>query len=156
MIKINANIQKLENKQKELIVNLTVEEIEVYVDKLSKNYFSSYLNNDKALYLQTVDQLKELLKIYEFEYPNLYIYVNACLVNAINKLLADNLGHNFKPVAIHEVTIDEINSNDGLQVLAKAYAYGRQRFAKEKKEKQRLQELEQENQNLKAKLNITE
>jgi cell shape-determining protein MreC len=43
-----------------------------------------------------------------------------------------------------------------LQVLAKAYAYGRQRFTNEKEEKQRLQELEQENQNLKAMLNITE
>lgn len=153
MIKINTNIQKLENKQKELIVNLSVEEIEVYVKELSKNYFSSFLNNDKALYLQTVDQLKELIKIYEFEHPNLYIYVNACLLNAINKILAENLGNNFKPVAIHEVTIDEIKTNDGLQVLAKAYAYGRQRFANEKKEKQRLQELEHENQHLKAMLN---
>lgn len=157
MIKINANIQKLENKQKELLINLSVEEIEVYVKKLSKNYFSSFLNNDKTLYSQTVDQLKELIKIYEFEHPNLYIYVNACLLNAINKILADNLQNNFKPTIIYEVTFEDTCGENGFQALTQAFAKSRAYYFEEKEKetriKERLKELEQENQQLKARLN---
>ena len=57
--------------------------------------------------MHTADQLKELIKIFESEHPNLYIYVNACLLDTINRILEENLENNFKSVTIHEVTIDD-------------------------------------------------
>jgi len=153
VIKITTNIQTLEQKQRELITNLSLDELEVYIQRLAENYYSSYFNNDKALYLHTVDELKDLIKIFEIDYPNLHIYINFKLLETINKLLDDTVKNDFKPVNVHEVTINDITISEGLEVLAKAYATGKENFHERQKERERLQELEQENQRLKELLN---
>ena len=153
MIKITTNIQTLENKQRELIANLSEDELEVYIQRLAENYYSSYFNNDKALYLQTVDELREVNNIFEIDFPNLHTYINSKLIGSINKLLEDNLHNDFKPVNVHEVTIEDLTTNNKWRVLAKAYATGRENFHERQKERERLQELEQENERLKQLLN---
>lgn len=143
MIKI-TNIQTLENKQREIISNLSLEELEVYINKLTETYYSSYLNNDQELYFHTVGQLKELLSIFEFEYPNLNIYINFRLLEAINKLLNINLKNDFKPVNVHEVTIKDITVNEGLQQLLRVFEKSKEQWKKDRENERKVKELEQE------------
>lgn len=149
MIKITTQIKTLEQKQRDLIANLSEDELEVYINRLCENYFSSYLNNDRALYLQTVDELREVNNIFEFDFPNLHSYINSKLVGSINKLLEDNLHNDFKLVNVHEVTLKDLTNNNKWRELAKAYATGRENYKERQKERERLQELEQENKRLK-------
>ena len=143
MIKI-TNIQTLENKQRELIANLSLEELDAYIHRLTETYYSSYLNNDKALYLHTVDELREVISIYELEYPNLNIYINFKLLESINKLLEQNLKNGFKPVNVHEVTIKDISVNEGLQQLLKAFYRSKEQWDRDRANERKVKELEAE------------
>lgn len=143
MIKITT-IETLELKQRKLIANLSLEELDAYINRLTENYYSSYLNNDKALYMHTVDELKEVINTFELEYPNLCIYINFKLLESINTLLEHNLKNDFKPVNVHEVTINDISINDGLQQLLKAFYRSKEQWDRDRANERKVKELEQE------------
>lgn len=143
MIKITT-IETLELKQRKLIANLSLEELDAYINKLTENYYSSYLNNDKALYMHTVNELKEVINTFELEYPNLCIYINFKLLESINTLLEHNLKNDFKTVNVHEVTINDISINDGLQQLLKAFYRSKEQWERDRANERKVKELEKE------------
>ena len=146
------NLEKLNRKRKELITDLSEEEIANYVRQLTNKYYSSYLNNDVEAFNNAVEYLKEVISIYKFEYPNLNHFVNYCLVESINRILSGTIASDVKLVPITEVT-SEILSSDKWSLLLTAYNNGRENYIKRREQEEQLNkkiaELEQENRQLK-------
>lgn len=147
------NLEKLERKRIDIISDFSEEELVNYVQQLTGKYYSSYLNNDVEAFNNTVNYLKEIISIYEFDYPNLIHYINYCLVESINTLLSGTITSDIELVPIVEMNTETFKNTDKWRVLAKAYATGRENYHKRKEEQERLLELEEENRKLKERLN---
>ena len=84
------NLNKLEQKRKELLTNFSEEELIEYIQQLTEKYYSSFVNNEVEVHNNTMKYLEEVLSIYEDKYPQLNNFINFCLVRNINKILNEN------------------------------------------------------------------
>ena len=84
-----VNIKELKNKQKEIIVNLSEEELKQYILYLTRCYYNNFNNDDETLFNYNLNLLKDISENYKEVYPNIigFIYYNLFL-NA-NILLAE-------------------------------------------------------------------
>ena len=111
-----ANIKELEYKQKELLKNLSLEELEGFIRKLAKDVFIAYLTNETTSFNAKVMYLKELASVYENEYPNINNYINFCLLVAINDRLKEQLNLT-TDLVINDVDLEATIENDILKKL---------------------------------------
>ena len=98
--------QELRVKSNDIITDLTKEEIEQYIQVLTKNYYEYYLLGNAKKFNDNFKQLKNLIEIVELDYPNLRNYTNYCLLCNINKILEDNIGTGIDLI-VFEGSIDE-------------------------------------------------
>lgn len=135
-------IKQLENKQKEILTSFSEEELEQYIQVLARNYYINYLNNDLAGFNNVANQLKEVIQIFNYDFPKLNIFINFCLLDSINKILESNLENNIELVPIHEITISDVTSLSGIEELARAYENGKEFFRQLTEAKKHIEELE--------------
>lgn len=76
-------------KRKEMILStLGKDDIENLIKKLAYEYYFFILKEDKLELERTIESLNDVISIYEFEYPNIYDYINYQLVIASNRILS--------------------------------------------------------------------
>ena len=70
-----ANIKELKNKQKELITNLTEEELKQYILYLTSCYYESYKANDVQQFNNNLELLEEVIDKYKETYVNIVGFI---------------------------------------------------------------------------------
>lgn len=98
--------QELIDKSNNLINDLSKEEIEQYIQVLTKNYYEYYLSGNAKKFNDNFKQLKNLIGIIELDYPNIRNYTNYCLLCNINSILENNLKVDIDLI-VFESSIDE-------------------------------------------------
>ena len=108
--------EKLRVKSNDLINDLSKEEIEIYIQFLTKNYYESYLSGNANKFNDNFRELKNLIEIVEGYYPNIRNYINYCLLCNINKILEDSLKMDIDLIvfegSIDETEVSKINMLD--------------------------------------------
>ena len=84
-----TNLNSLENKQKELLINLSENELKQYIVYLTSNYYKAFRNNDNKQFNYNIGLIKDVVDQYKETYPNIigFVYFNLFL-NA-NLILSD-------------------------------------------------------------------
>ena len=108
--------QELRDKSNNIINDLSKEEVEKYIQVLTKNYYESYLSGNSKKFNDNFRELKNLIGIVEGYYPNIKDYTNYCLLCNVNKILEDSLNLNMDLIifegSIDESEVSEINMLD--------------------------------------------
>jgi len=81
-----SDLKTLQNKKKEIILNLDSDEIEVYVMSLAQKYYASLIDGDTSGLEQIIESLNDIVKIYESRFFDISDYINYCLVISSNKV----------------------------------------------------------------------
>lgn len=133
-----SKLQIMKN-YKERLNDLSEDEVEIYIDGLTKQYVLSIYSKDFHKLKNLIYSLNELRHIYKESYPMIEAFINYSI--AIN--LGSVLGKDSKvyvPEAIELVTVKEsVKEKEGLKSLVEAFS------------DERTLKLEQENKELKVK-----
>ena len=73
-----ANFTGLENKQRELLTNLSENELKQYILYLTRSYYTSFREDNEELFNYNLNLLKDIIEHYKETYPNIvgFIYYN--------------------------------------------------------------------------------
>ena len=76
-----GNISNLENKQKELLNNLSKSELKQYILYLTRCYYTNFNDGNEKLFNYNLNLLKDIAENYKETYPNIigFIYYNLFL-----------------------------------------------------------------------------
>ena len=138
---LNSNLKQLEKKYHELLTNLTEEELKQYIKSLARNYYISFLSNDKELYNNTFKQLEEVNSVYRSKYSNFSNYINFCLLDAVNNILNENITSEVN-LELLETSEEAYFSEEPFQNLINAFYESRALYHEEKKAEEKIEELE--------------
>lgn len=139
----NSNLNQLEKKYHELLINLSEEELKQYIQVLARNYYISFLSNDLELYNNTFKQLEEVNSIYRSKYSNFNNYINFCLLAAVNSILNENITSEVN-LELLETSEESYFSEEPFQNLINAFNESRALYFKQKEAEERIEELEKE------------
>ncbi len=103
--------EKLRIKSNDIINDLSKEEIDQYIQFLTKNYYDYYLSGNVNKFNDNFKELKNLIGIVESGYPNIRNYINYCLLCNINKILEDSLQLDIDLIIFHD-SIDKKESSN--------------------------------------------
>ena len=81
--------RNIEDQYKENILNLSKKELDVYIRKLAKDYYSNFFSNDGLAYERTLANITLIESIGAG--ANIKEFVNYCLLNEINTTLNKNV-----------------------------------------------------------------
>lgn len=84
-----TNIKELEDKQKELIANLTYDDLKKYIVYLTRCYYESYKNNDVRQFENNIQLLEELIEVHKNHYANITGFVYFSLFINSNAIISD-------------------------------------------------------------------
>lgn len=140
---LNSNLNQLEKKYHELLINLSEEELKQYIQVLARNYYISFLSNDLELYNNTFKQLEEVNSIYRSKYSNFNNYINFCLLAAVNSILNENITSEVN-LELLETSEESYFSEEPFQNLINAFNESRALYFKQKEAEERIEELEKE------------
>ena len=108
--------QELRDKSNNIINDLSKEEVEKYIQVLTKKYYEYYLSGNSKKFNDNFKELKTIVEIFEVSYPNIRNYTNYCLLCNVNKILEDSLNLNMDLIvfkgSIDESEVSEINMLD--------------------------------------------
>lgn len=99
-------LEKMELKRKELINNLSEEELINYIQTLTDSFYISFFNNDKEKHENIKKYLLELISIYETKY-NIVNFINSNLIKSINTILKENIVSNIDLKTIYDVNLSK-------------------------------------------------
>ena len=73
-----VNLATLESKQKDILLNLSEDDLEQYILYLTNNYYNSFKEDDIKNYEFNINLLKDVMEHYKEKYPNIvgFIYYN--------------------------------------------------------------------------------
>jgi len=73
-----GNFQVLENKQRELLTNLSENELKQYILYLTRSYYTSFREDNEERFNYNLNLLKDIVEHYKETYPNIvgFIYYN--------------------------------------------------------------------------------
>ena len=138
---LNKNLKELESKYHELLINLSEEDLKQYIKSLADNYYNSYLSNEKEVHESTFKQLEEVNSIYKVKYSDFTNYINFCLLNAVNKILNENISSDMK-LELIETSEDYYFSDNPFKNLINAFEESRALYNESKTYEKRIEELE--------------
>jgi len=119
--------RELEHQRQELIDNLDYHELEWYMKKLAKKYYTSLINKEENEFENTLKAMNELIFNLEDEYPNIHEYMNYCLIEASNEIYKIIFDVDlFKPMKT------SLKDEKGLKTLAKAFASSKRKYISHK------------------------
>lgn len=101
MTTINELKKKYNINKDELLTGLDEDELKNKILMLTKSYYVAYFNNDKKLYMATLNILEFINELYtsindETEYyNNVSNFINYCMVLSMNMLLSDLFERDF-------------------------------------------------------------
>lgn len=77
-----TDYKELQNKKKDILLNLDMEELETYIQSLAHKYHVNLLKNDSKGLEYVIDCLKDIVSIYDLKYPHIHEYIDYCLLKA--------------------------------------------------------------------------
>lgn len=108
--------QELRDKSNNIINDLSKEDVEHYIQVLTKKYYEYYLSGNADKFNDNFKELKNIVEIFGNSYPNIRNYTNYCLLCNVNKILEDSLNLNMDLIvfegSIDESEVSEINMLD--------------------------------------------
>lgn len=75
-----SDYKELENKKKDILLNLDKAELETYIQSLAHKYYVNILKKDSQGVEYVIDCLKDIVEIYSFEYSDISEYIDYCLL----------------------------------------------------------------------------
>ncbi len=81
-----SDLKELQNKKKDLILNLEEDEIESYIQSLTQKYYTYLIKGDASGIGKVIESLDYIVEIYEFKYSDISDYINYCLLISSNKI----------------------------------------------------------------------
>lgn len=75
-----TDYKELENKKKEIILNLDKAELETYIMSLAHKYHLHLLEKDSEGLEYVIESLKDIVSIYELSYAHISEYIDYCLL----------------------------------------------------------------------------
>ena len=103
--------KNIEDQYKENILNLSKKELEVYIRKLAKDYYSAFFSNDGLAYERTLANITLIESIGAG--ANIKEFVNYCLLNEINTTLNKNVDSDVV-LESFEFKLNEVELPEGL------------------------------------------
>lgn len=103
--------RNIENKYKENILNLSKKELDVYIRKLAKDYYTTFFSNNGLAYERTLNNIKLIESIGAG--ANIKEFVNYCLLNEINTILNKNVNPEIT-LELFEFKLNEVELPEGL------------------------------------------
>lgn len=103
--------KNVEDQYKENILNLSKKELELYIRKLAKDYYSAFFSNDVLAYERTLANITLIESIGAG--ANIKEFVNYCLLNEINTTLNKNVASDVV-LESFEFKLNEVELPEGL------------------------------------------
>ena len=103
--------KNIEDQYKENILNLSKKELEVYIRKLAKDYYSAFFSNDGLAFERTLANITLIESIGAG--ANIKEFVNYCLLNEINTTLNKNVDSDVV-LESFEFKLNEVELPEGL------------------------------------------
>ena len=103
--------RNIEDRYKENILNLSKKELDVYIRKLAKDYYSAFFSNDVLAYERTLANITLIESIGAG--ANIKEFVNYCLLNEINTILNKNVDSEVV-LESFEFKLNEVELPEGL------------------------------------------
>ena len=104
--------RKLEKELDNILNDLEPNELEKLIQKLTKEYYSSYFSNNKTVNESSFNNLKKLVETYSSKF-NVEYYINYCLLLAVNSFL-EKYVHN--EIKLKPLKVDLINEESTVVV----------------------------------------
>ncbi|MBR2055438.1 MAG: hypothetical protein IJ970_00080 [Mycoplasmataceae bacterium] len=101
----------IEEKYKENILNLSKKELDIYIKKLAKDYYSAFFSNDVLAFERTLTNITLIESIGAG--ANIKEFVNYCLLNEINTILTKNVASDVV-LESFEFKLNEVELPEGL------------------------------------------
>ena len=119
-----SELSKLEKVKLNLLFDLDDEGMEKYLLSLSYSYYKAILEKDSQAINQVVDSFNFIVENFEYKYPDIYDFINYCLVKSGNRIL----GSVFDLDCILWNPIKKNLSPDGLNSLGFSLDASRMKF----------------------------
>ena len=103
--------KNIEDRYKENILNLSKKELDVYIRKLAKDYYSAFFSNNGLAYERTLNNIKLIESIGAG--ANIKEFVNYCLLNEINSILNKNVNPDIA-LELFVFKLNEVELPEGL------------------------------------------
>ena len=103
--------RNIEDQYKENILNLSKKELDLYIRKLAKDYYSNFFSNNGLAYERTLNNIKLIESIGAG--ANIKEFVNYCLLNEINSILTKNVNPEIA-LESFEFILNEVELPEGL------------------------------------------
>jgi len=153
------DLNKYDKKIKEIVSDLTEEELNQYILNLVENYYKFYFNNDLKGFETNLKNMELVIDLVKIDYPDIENYINYCLLCKISKVLEDKLKLDVELVILNEFNIHQAKSKQEVRPfdnLIKAFEESRETYFERKNCLIKVKELEEENRQLKQKLGMIE
>lgn len=82
-----SELKELQNKKRDIILNLDDDSLEKYIMSLTQKYYVNLINGDASGLENVIESLKNIADFYEIKYLDISDYINYCLVISSNKVL---------------------------------------------------------------------
>ena len=148
---------RYDKKLKEIVSDLTEEELNQFILYLVDNYYKYYFNNDLEGYKANLKNLELVIELVKFDYPDIENYINYCLLCKISKVLEEKLKLDVELVILNQFSIKEAKSKNEVRPfdnLVKAFEESREIYFERINCLKKVKDLEIENQELKKRLGI--
>ena len=151
------DLNKYEKKIKEIVSDLTEEELNQYILNLVDNYYKFYFSNDLEAFKKNFKNMEIVIDLVKIDYPDIENYINYCLLCKISKVLEDKLKLDVELTILNDFNIHQAKSKQEVRPfdnLIKAFEESREIYFERKDCLIRVKELEEENRQLKKQLGI--
>jgi len=81
-----SDLKELQNKKKDLILNLDEDDLESYIQSLTQKYYTYLIKGDASGIGKVLESLEYVVEIYELRYSDISDYINYCLLISSNKI----------------------------------------------------------------------
>ena len=77
-----SDYKELQNKKKNMLLNLNKEELETYIQSLAHKYHVNLLKKDSKGLEYVIECLKDIVLIYELKYSHISEYIDYCILKS--------------------------------------------------------------------------
>lgn len=84
-----SELSKLEKEKLDILIDLDDEGMEKYLLSLSSSYYKAILEKDAQAINKVLDSFKFIVENFEYKYPDIYEFINYCLVKSGNRILGN-------------------------------------------------------------------
>lgn len=114
------SLKSLNQEKLQIIANLSEDGVAMLIDGTVRKYYHAYVSNDETNFANAWNSLKEIIFMFQDEYPNIYAYINYCMVLYSNLIVKNSFKRDFELKAPFDVDFsNDANAWNGLATMIK-------------------------------------